>query len=69
MKRLVSSDIDKLQEDMAWQMAEMIVKDITELNGVEVKSQEVMGSEVKQREVGLSTRGSMASMRSIAENS
>ena len=60
MKRLVSSDIDKLQEDMAWQMAEMIVKDITELNGVELNNPEVVGSEVKQREVGLSTRGSMA---------
>lgn len=45
MKRLVHSDIDKMKEDMAWQMAEMIVKDILDvtkpdLNGCDNSVQE-----------------------------
>ena len=36
VKRLVSSE-DAVKEEMAWQMAEMIVKDITDLTSPPVK--------------------------------
>ncbi len=31
MKRLVTNDIDSVQEELAWQMAERIVRDVTDV--------------------------------------
>lgn len=31
MKKFVNKDGEKMQEDMAWQVAEMIVKDVTNI--------------------------------------
>lgn len=40
VKRLVSSEIDEAQEEMAWQMAEMIVSDVMEVNSCQRISEE-----------------------------